>query len=411
MQGTRLDLVVVGDQRPEPGHVLDAAEQVRVGGVVLRFDRRADAAVTVADHDIDVVAAEELFLVDGHRIGLGVRAAPELVEVFQHIGLQLLEPVEHTRQFGAVTAQVVDQGGDGRLAHVTAEILDAAALGLLQLLHLTDHLLQAFLQRLHAGLDAGLLFGGQLRELFVGHHLPVHHRGQREPHRRLDECDLLGRRVGTERLERLVLLLGDLGVDLLGTIAVLVALEQGCDGRPRVFLESADFVAEADTHPVRQPQRPGAVLLGEVLHIHPVVGQPLGICAGPDEVQDQGVLADPWRAEHEDVVAGGPQADAELDCVACAFLTGYADVGAQTGQVGRGGEPHGLESAGCAERLRSQRRDGSHVQFSSRPRPITRVAPVNRPPGDTEGWATVVSRETRWASRPQSCTGVAAANR
>ncbi len=163
VQRAGLDQREVGDEVAELGHVLDAAHQVGIRGMVLVHDRGTGRRGLRHEH-VHLVAVRRLLL-DAATVEQGLHGVlpvgrrQEVLGVVDHVLLDLGEVLEHRRHVGPARPHLVDQvtRGGGRDEPVQlAQLLPLAA----RLARQRDeHLLELALQRGHLLLDATLLVG------------------------------------------------------------------------------------------------------------------------------------------------------------------------------------------------------------------------------------------------------------
>jgi hypothetical protein len=222
----------VGDQRAQLGDVLDAPEQVGVGRVLLRDDRRA-VIVLVIDQRVDLVAAQPLAAV----VVLVQRLAQHLGDAVVGLGGEargLLDDV--ARDVGQVGQHVglIEVRGRDAIEHAAGDALGDLALerelrggvGVGPLVGLGEHRRQLVADLLQRRAQRRLLLGRQSLELVGLDHLPLLHRRHDDAAVGADDADPPRPRALLQRLERGALALLGLADQRVLAAAVLVAVER-----------------------------------------------------------------------------------------------------------------------------------------------------------------------------------------
>ena len=304
-------------------HLLDAADDVAVGGQVLVDHGRALAPAVVHD-DVDLVAAKGRLPRPAPcgRARLRVRrlGPPEFLPVLQQIPAHLLDVVEDVGKVAVVLVQLLDE-----LAHRVADHFLVQAPQLLPplavpLRHLLEDLLELLLQLRDVG--AGLLLhvvGPLAKDLGIDH-LALGGGRQGQARGGADQADVPGLGAFLEVVERGFLPLAELGQKGLGPGLVVLALE----GRRNGGAELPDKLLHVASQPAapagRESQRPRLVGFLEVVDVAPVGRSRHGGRRLLDLPPGERVLAGARRAVNEDVVPVAPDADAEPDRVESALL-------------------------------------------------------------------------------------------
>ena len=256
--------------------------------------------------------------------------------LLDHVLAHRVEVGEDVGVAFVVALELVDQRPDRRLHHLVVELAQALLALALPARRLIEALAQLLLEILDALLDALALLLGQLLELLGRRDLAVLlERRERDAHRRAQQSETALARLllhlAEELLgEGLVLLVDDLAPGL-----VLVALERGRQHRAHFLGQLLELAAQAPAGAGRELEQPGLARVLEVVDVAPVGRR------GPrrrhrlEERLGERVAAARGRAEDEDVVAVGVDADAELERLDRARL---ADAGGEDLEVGGGGE-------------------------------------------------------------------------
>ena len=324
MERAGLDKGEVGGEGAEPGHLLDAADDIAVGGQVLVDHGRA-LERAVVDDDVHLVAAERRFP-RGASCGrptllgfLGLGRA-KLLGVLQQVRAHLLDVVDDVGQIIVVLAQLLDELADGVADHFLVEAAQVLAALAVPLWHLLENLLKLLLQLGDVGADRRLRLLGPLAKGLGVDHLALGDGRQRKPRGGADEAHVAGLGAFLKLVERGFLTLAQLRLQGLGPGLVVFALEGGGNRGAELPDELLHVASQPATPAGRKLQRPGLVGLLEVVDVAPVGWCRHGGRGLLDLPPDQRVLAGSRRAMGEDVVAVAPDADAEPDRVEGALL-------------------------------------------------------------------------------------------
>ncbi len=369
MQRAGLDQQEIGDQRAHLGDVLDPADEVAVRGIELLHDRRSGGRpIAVGDHDVDHVAAEagvvggiQRPLDDGVLLLAGAEKEGDVVDQVAAGGAHVVASRGHVGEGGQ---QIAERLVDGMLGDVLVELAQLGApvlVGLGQALQ--DHG-QLLLQRLDLGLHVlahGL--GKRIEDLGLDD-LALVHGGHGEAGRRAQDGDVLGLRLGVQRLQRLLLARPELLVDGAAANLIVLAFEARRQDAPELVERRHHAPGERLAAPVRKLQRLRPVGVFEVVDVDPVGRRGCLGGLGSQVGLDGGGLARGRRAQHEDVEVVALDVGAELDGFQRPIL---ADQPGDRNQLVRGleGERRRVDDAaqlGGLERLRTAG-DGRHLSF------------------------------------------------
>jgi hypothetical protein len=326
--------------------VLDATDERVVARVVLVYHRRAARRGVLDDH-LHRVAPEG-------RLGPGrlhLLRLPQHRRVLERVVLHLGEVRLHLRQPGVLGLELPDQARHRHARHLAVEAAHPAQRLAAPHRHLVQKIGELLLQRRDQRLVALLLGGRQPAELLRPHHAFLAERAEGEAARRAHQQDLHLLGALAHLVHRAVVALGELGLDLLVAVAVLVALERRRDRGAQVFHQARHVGLEGARSPRGQAQRARPVGRFEVVDVAPVRGrgQAGGLRFQP--AAHQRVPAEALRAHGEQVVALAPHADAELDCFERAAL---AECFASRLELGGGGKGQALRVAAPAQALQRQ---------------------------------------------------------
>ena len=317
VQRARLDEAEIGGESAEPGHLLNAPDDVAVGGQVF-VDHGGALPPPVVDDDVHLVAAEgglPSLLAPGQPARLRRRrpGGVELFGVLLEVRAHLLDVVHDLGQVVVVLAQLLDEQGHRVAHHLLVEAAHPLAPLALPLGRLLENLLQLLLQLgdVRAHLRLGLL--GPLAKGFRAHHLALGGGRQGEPRGGADQAHAARLGVLLQLVERGFLALAELRLKGLGSGLVLLALESRGNGRAQLADELLHVGAEPAAPAGRQLERARLVGLLEVVDVAPVGRRRHSGRRLLDVAPDERVLAGAGRAVGEDVVAMAPDADAEPD--------------------------------------------------------------------------------------------------
>ena len=268
------------------------------------------------------------------------------VEIGEDVGLPLV-----------VALELVDQRADRRFDHLVVELAQALLALALPARRLIEALAQLLLELLDALLDALALLLGQLLELLGRRDLAVLlERREGDPHRRAQEGETAFARLLLHLAEELlgeclVLLVDDLSLGL-----VLVPLERGRQHPTHFLRQLLELTAQAPAGSGRKLEQPGLARVLEVVDVAPVGGRGSRRRHRLEERLGERVATAGGRAEDEDVVAVGVDADAELERLDRAWLP---DAGGEDLEVG-GGLESGAREIGAPAGLVGVDRLGDH---------------------------------------------------
>jgi hypothetical protein len=195
---------------------------------------------------------------------------PEIVRVLDDVLLDLAEIVDHLGQLRPGLAQPVHEMADREAGQFLVERLDPLAPLALPLRHELHQRLELALEPGDRGLDAFLMFFGQLPERLGAHHFALVNRREGESGLRPDQRGLA--RVGglLEVVERGLLEGFEFVLDGVLAGDVVLALEHRRDRRPQVAYQAFHVTAQAHAPARRQAQRARLVRLGEIVDVAPV---------------------------------------------------------------------------------------------------------------------------------------------
>ncbi len=183
----------------------------------------------------------------------------------------------------------------------------------------------------------------QFLEFLVANDLATLDRGEHVARRRLHDADTFGSSHGLERLPLPLDFFLGLGFDRFELVAVIVALEGGRNREAHIVDQcvhvSAKFAAETG----RESQCRRPFRIHEIIDVAPVARCAFCCRALAHELANQAVPMAAQRAEHENVVAGPLDVDAEADRVDGALLT----------EIGFGGRQFGAAAKSSTQRLAS----------------------------------------------------------
>ena len=344
MQGAALDQGEVGVQGAHLRLVLDAPDQVLIARVVLVDQRRA-GAVGVVDQQVDQIAVErgqplaveEFF----RRCG-----AEDIQALFDDVALDLVEEARHLGQLRVARLQFGELALDGGARHCLVELLDLLVVLAAGRRHLLQGLAQHLAQVLAALLDLLALGGIELVEAFGVEHLAVLQRRQGEAGRgaQQEDAGLAGLRF--DLAEQLLLAGLELVLQRLHGVAVLVAVEGRRQRGEQAAHQRAHVGLQAAPGAGGQAQYARLVRGAEVVDVAPVAGARHLTGLLFEQLADDGVLAQPRRAHHVEVVALVTDADAEVQGAQRPLL---AEAAGQVGEVGGAVEAQRRDLAGVIE--------------------------------------------------------------
>ncbi len=242
--------------------------------------------------------------------------------------------------------EIVDELADGHVGHLLVELVELLLAFFAPLGELLQDLLQLALQILDGALDALALFLGQLLEAVLIQGLAVLARGEGEAPLAHDQGDVVLLRLLLDLADRLLLAAAELALQLLEPALVFLALEDGRDRRAQLIAKLVEVRGEAPALTGRQCQQARLVGIVEVVEIAAIGGDGLGLRARFEKPARDGVLADAVGPEHEQVVALGAHAGAEVQRLDRPIL---AQEFREIGQVGGGLEIEGCDVTGLVE--------------------------------------------------------------
>ena len=311
MQRPRPDQREIGDQRPELRDMIDATDEVLVSGMILLHDQRT-LAVAVVDDEVDLVAAERRRLRrSAHDARLRLARLDEILGIFDHILLNRLHVLQHPRQIAVFLLQLRHVLPDRKQGHLAVELLQALALLAAPAHDISKNALELALQLADATLDARTLLVLQRREILRRDHLPVLERRESKARGRAQQPDVVLGGLAAQLSEGFLVTLREFGLDLPGARAVLVAFEDGRNGRTELVHECAHVVAQGRAAPGRELEDHRLRRFLKVIDIGPVARLHLSRHLARKLLLHERALADSGRTHHEQVVAFPRDADAE----------------------------------------------------------------------------------------------------
>ena len=344
---------------PELGDVLGPTDEIRVGRVILDDDRGA-VVRAVPDEDVHAVASERTAI--GGRWAHGLRSrvrlggqGEELRSALDHIPFDVVEVAHHRRQGGEAVAQLVDEMTDRGSDDFAVEVAQPAPHLPLPVRDLAKDLLEVALEGRDLRPDPLLVRLGQVVEVIGRQDLAVPGRCQADAERGPDERDPGGVSAPFDVREARFAVRLELRFDRLLAAAILVALEGRRDRALQLETELRHRLPKYDARRRRQPQRAGALRVGEVVDVAPVVGSRLAGRARGQELPQGGRLADPRWAEGEDVEPDAGRGDRQFDRLDGPLLAD--DRGDLRARRGRG-ERHRGDRTAAVEPARRQRSQG-----------------------------------------------------
>ena len=339
----------VGLEGAVHGLLLDAPEQVVVGGVPLHDHRRPRRFAVVHSH-VHLVLAKGQLLHPGlrgraGRLGL-MRLTQEGVDVGDDVLLHLIEVAHHLGQLLVLLLQILNEAADHVQGHLAVQGLERPVGLLLPGARLLQRSLQLRLQGFPPPADGLANLGLQAEEFLLAEGAALHY-GQHDPARRrgLDgEPLLLGPLVELGQ-QRLPLALEGLA-DGVAAGGVLVAFEGGGDLLPRPLDKRLHVLLKATADAGGQAQRARPIGVDEVVDVAPVAGSLFVLGHTLKEGVDGRHLAGARLPRHVDVEPHVADAQPEIQGLHRSLLP---DDGVQPRQVGRAGETQAGRIADVAE--------------------------------------------------------------
>ena len=284
------------------------------------MDDRGAVQLGVVHQQVDPVAGE------GRIVGVGgvavlALALAEQFAVLDHVLAHRGQVVLDRRQVGIVGGELGHEGAHRPLHGFLIEDLEASAHLFLPQGDLAQGLLQVLAQLLDDLTNLFPFLLGQGVEVVRGHDVALAHRRQGVAGGGVDEGDALVLGLATDGAGGLLFPGLEFLLDLLGAMAVVLALKGGGDGVEQVLHQLPQVGAQVTTAPRRQAQGVGALGVVEVGDVAPVVGgggfaAPLG-----QDALDQGMLAEAGGAHQVEVIAPVGETDAEVNGLQRPLLT------------------------------------------------------------------------------------------
>ncbi len=348
MQRARLDQREIGDKRAKFRTMLDTAQQVAEGGVVLVDHRGAIGRIAADQHVHRIMAHRRIanrHMADDLRRGAfagRLLAGEKRFGVVDHIFLDRRQPFEDRRQVLVGLADLLDQMLDGQPRHLAVDIAQPVAMFAFPARNLAQRCLEFFLQLLQVVPGLVPLRGRQRLELLRAEHLTLAQRRQGEAERGAHQRDAALACLLLDRLERLFLAVLEFLSQGFAPIAVVFGLEGALDCRAQVLGQPLHVLGQRMRASRRKPQHLGPSRILEIIDVAPVVRDLLGPRLALEEFADQGVLAGARPARSEQVVPVTADTNAEFHRLYRAILT---DQFFERIEVGRGPE---LQAGGVA---------------------------------------------------------------